>query len=155
MMSKNILFYLTGLFLLISCTGNNRTEVREYSLYYNNHDEFYKLIVYDNNDTLYLSKSEYNIFSSRKIKSNYNTIYNIKVIINKNLNNRSLYLNRSREYTNPGFLYLKSSRFDKSIQVNFEHVSKKLDINEEFRDMIYSLKQDKNIKVFLPTTESE
>lgn len=130
---------------IISCNQSKRndyknsTEIMKYSIVYTN-NSYANLIVFDNNDTIYLSNIvRNNINNYTKIKSDNETINSIKKAINNHLSYKNLLVERDF-ILHSGYLDVSINCGDKKIEFMQTKVKTDLRVSKGFYNMISNLK---------------
>lgn len=141
---RNFSFML--LCITISCTQSKKEvfksgeEAKKYSIIYTN-NSYANLIIFDNNDTIYLSdKIQHDINKYVKIKSDEETINEVKKAIINHLNYKSLLVERDF-VLHSGYLDISVNCGDKKIQFIQAKVDRDLRVSKGFYNMISNLKE--------------
>lgn len=141
---KDIKYFLFILFLtLSSCTNSakhtvNCKDVKKYKINYLSRNRDVSLIVFDNNDTLYINSRDMKFNEYVKVKSNEKTVSEIKKTINNHINRNSLLLDRPRGL-HQGVLTLSVTGENKKIQLNLSGVSDDYLVTKEFNNLMNDL----------------
>jgi hypothetical protein len=140
---RNFSFML--LCITISCTQSKKEvfksgeETKKYSIIYTN-NSYTNLIIFDNNDTIYLSdKIQHDINKYVKIKSDEETINEVKKAIINHLNYKSLLVKRDF-VLHSGYLDVSVSYGNKKIEFIQEKVDRDLRVSKGFYNLISNLK---------------
>lgn len=141
---RNFSFIL--FFILISCSKSEKKELKanekakKYSIIYTN-NSYANLIVFDNNDTIYVSnKIQSNINKYVKIPSDEYIINEVKKGIINHLNKKSLMIERDF-VLHSGYLDVSVSYGDKKIQFIQSEVDRDLRVSKGFYNTISNLKE--------------
>jgi hypothetical protein len=141
---RNFSFIL--FFILISCSKSEKKEskanekAKKYSIIYTN-NSYANLIVFDNNDTIYVSNEiQSNINKYVKIPSNEYIINEVKKGIINHLNKKSLMIERDF-VLHSGYLDVSINCGNKKIQFIQSEVDRDLRVSKGFYNMISNLKE--------------
>lgn len=143
---KNIkLFLFILVFILSSC--NNATKhtlncknVKKYSINYLSKERDVRLIIFDNNDTIYLANRDMEFNEYVKTKSDEKTINKIKKTVINHLNHSSLLLDRFHGL-HKGVLTLNVTSGNKKMHLELSGVSDDYLISKEFYHLMNDLKK--------------
>lgn len=142
-----IINFLTILFFIItiSCTQSGKktqidNKIKKYSIAYTN-NSFIDLVVFDNNDTIYVTNSiNRNIVDYEKIKSDMETVNEVKKCIVNHLVYKTMFI--KRDYIlHSGYLSVSmSSHNGEKIELSQGEVNSDLNVSKNFYFMINHLK---------------
>ncbi|WP_432672764.1 hypothetical protein [Flavobacterium sp. SM2513] len=132
--------------ITISCSKSEKKEIitnekiRRYSIIYTN-NSYANLIVFDYNDTIYLSKKiEHNINKYVKIKSDEETLKGIREAIINHLDYKSLLVERNF-ILHSGYLDVSVMYGENKIQMIQTEVDTDLRVSKGFFNLINDLKE--------------
>lgn len=132
-------------FILISCNHSKKIglkykEIKKYTINYSSRSQGINIIVFDNNDTIYLSNKPIAFNEYIKIESDEETINDIKREIINHLSYRSLLVERDF-FLHKGYLNVSMSCGKKELKLQQSGVDNSLRVSKRFYNLINHLKK--------------
>lgn len=141
-----VCFLIASLLIIISCNKKEKRDkiddekIKKYSIVYTN-NSYANLIVFDENDTIYITdKLQYDIQKYIKIKSDPETINEIKETLINHLNYKSLLVHRDF-VLHSGYLSVSISYDDKKIELMQSEVDSDLRVSKKIYNLMSNLKE--------------
>lgn len=133
-------------FILSSCSHSKKNnlikdkEIKKYTINYSSRNYGINIIVFDNNDTIYVSNKQIAINQFTKIETDEETINEIKKEIINHLNYKSLLVERCF-FLHKGYLNVSISCGEKELKLQQSGVESDLRVSKSFYNMINNLKE--------------
>jgi hypothetical protein len=143
MIQKRVLILF---FILASCNHSKKIilskdkEIKKYTINYSSRNHGINIVVFDNNDTIYLSNKPIAFNQYAKIESDCETIKEVKEEIINHLNYKSLLVERDF-VLHKGYLNVSMSCGDKELKLQQSGVDSDLRVSKRFYNLINSLKE--------------
>ncbi len=136
---------LISFFISASCNHSKKIdikdkEIKKYTINYSSRSQGINIVIFDNNDTIYLSNKPIAFNQYIKIESDEETINEIKEEIINHLSYKSLLVERDF-FLHKGYLNVSVSCGKKELKLQQSGVDNSLRVSRRFYNLINNLKE--------------